>query len=49
MAWSEVKQGLDPKDFTIKNAIERFSKKGDLFAPVLSGGQRLESALKKLQ
>ena len=49
LAWSEVKQGLDPKDFTIKNVLARFSKKGDLFAPVLSGGQRLESALKKLQ
>ena len=49
LKWSEVKQGLDPADFTIKNVLARFRKEGDLFAPVLAGGQRLEPALKKLQ
>jgi bifunctional non-homologous end joining protein LigD len=48
LEWSEVKKGLCPEDFTIRNAIERFRRKGDLFAPVLRGGQRLESALAKL-
>jgi bifunctional non-homologous end joining protein LigD len=46
--WAEVKKGLLPTDFTIENTVERFRKLGDLFAPVLKGGQRLEKALKKL-
>lgn len=33
--WSEVKQGLTPKDFTIKTIHERLKKVGDLFAPML--------------
>jgi len=46
--WSEVKKGLEPHHFTIRNTIPRFRERGDLFAPVLKGGQRLESALKQL-
>jgi bifunctional non-homologous end joining protein LigD len=46
--WAELKKGLRPTDFTIKNVVERFRKIGDIFAPVLQGGQRLEQALKKL-
>jgi bifunctional non-homologous end joining protein LigD len=49
LKWSEVQRGLDPGDFTIQNVLARFRKEGDLFAPVLAGGQRLESALQKLQ
>lgn len=47
--WKEVKRGLRPTDFRIDNTIERFRRVGDLFAPVLKGGQRLESALKRLK
>jgi DNA primase len=43
-----VKKGLEPHHFTIRNVIPRFRERGDLFAPVLKGGQRLESALKQL-
>ncbi len=43
--WKEVKRGLKPVDFHIRNAVERFEKVGDLFAPVLAGGQRIEDAL----
>jgi bifunctional non-homologous end joining protein LigD len=43
--WKEVKRGLKPVDFHIRNAVERFEKVGDLFAPVLTGGQRIEDAL----
>ncbi len=43
--WKEVKRGLRPEDFRIDNTLERFRKVGDLFAPVLQGGQRLEDAL----
>ena len=46
--WSEVKQGLTPKTFTIENAVERFREVGDLFEGVLSKPQKLEPALKEL-
>jgi bifunctional non-homologous end joining protein LigD len=46
--WSEVKAGLHPENFTIRNAIDRFRKVGDLFLPVLDGKQRLESAIASL-
>ena len=48
LEWKEVKHGLKPADFRIENTIPRFQKLGDIFAPVLAGGQRLESALQKL-
>jgi bifunctional non-homologous end joining protein LigD len=47
--WKEVKRGLRPHDFRIDNSVERFEKKGDLFAPVLKGGQKLEDALEMVQ
>lgn len=47
--WKEVKRGLRPADFRIDNVMERFKRVGDLFAPVLKGGQRLEDALERLQ
>ena len=46
--WKEVKRGLRPHDFRIDNTIERFRRVGDLFAPVLDGGQRLEVALERV-
>jgi len=46
--WKEVKRGLSPHDFRIDNTIERFKRVGDLFAPVLEGGQRIEEALERL-
>jgi len=46
--WSEVKRGLHPEQFTIKNAPDRFGKKGDLFAGVLEDLQHLENALEKM-
>ncbi len=33
--WSEVKEGLDPKNFNIHTIAERLREKGDLFAPML--------------
>lgn len=47
--WKEVNARLTPTQFNIKNARARFEKKGDLFAPVLHGKQRLEPALAALQ
>jgi bifunctional non-homologous end joining protein LigD len=46
--WKEVKYGLKPADFNIKNTIARLEKKGDLFAPVLGKGIDMVKALKKL-
>lgn len=47
--WKEVKRGIKPEDFRIDNTIERFRRVGDLFRPVLEGGQRLEDALERFQ
>jgi bifunctional non-homologous end joining protein LigD len=46
--WSEVKAGLDPQQFNIHNAMDRFNRTGDLFEGVLTKPQRLEPALEKV-
>src|SRR5208282_2954212 len=46
--WSEVKAGLDPAQFNIHNAMDRFRRTGDLFEGVLTKLQRLEPALEKV-
>lgn len=51
LEWSEVKTGLDPSQFTIRNARRRLERRGDLFAPVLPAagrGQRLSELLERL-
>jgi bifunctional non-homologous end joining protein LigD len=43
LSWEEVKKGgLLPKDFTIKNVVDRVEKLGDLFSGVLTKKQSLE-------
>ncbi len=49
LRWSEVKKGLDPRDYTMKNIRTRLKKLGDLFRPVLGKGIDLKAALKKLE
>jgi bifunctional non-homologous end joining protein LigD len=49
LEWREVKHGIDPGQFHIGNARERFREVGDLFAGVLSRPQRLEEALEKMR
>jgi bifunctional non-homologous end joining protein LigD len=46
LEWKEVKHGLHPTDFTIKNALRRFKRKGDLFKAVLGKGIDISKALK---
>jgi bifunctional non-homologous end joining protein LigD len=46
--WSEVKKGLDPSQFNIHNVLDRFEKVGDLFEPVLTNKQKLETTLEKV-
>ena len=36
--WDEVEKGLQLKDFTIYNTLERLQKEGDIFKPVLGEG-----------
>ncbi len=43
LLWDEV-DAVDPGRFTIATVWERLARYGDLFAPVLRGGQRLEPA-----
>jgi len=47
--WNELTGSLDPKQFHIRNAADRFARVGDLFAGVLSKPQRLEPAMKRLE
>jgi len=49
LEWGEVKKGLSPKQFHIRNAVERFTRIGDLFEGVLKDQQRIEKALPKLE
>jgi bifunctional non-homologous end joining protein LigD len=48
LRWAEVKAGLSPLDFTLANVRARFHHLGDIFAPVLSNSQRLETAMQRL-
>lgn len=47
LAWSEVKKGLSPTDFTIRNVVKRVEKKGDIFKPVLGKGIDIKKILTK--
>jgi len=48
LAWREVTPRLHPSQFNILNALARFDRVGDLFAPVLASTQEIEPALHKL-
>jgi bifunctional non-homologous end joining protein LigD len=47
LEWSEVNEDLSPQMFTIKNALQRFAQKGDLWKPVLGKGANLEKLFEK--
>ncbi|OIV41135.1 DNA ligase D [Flavobacterium johnsoniae] len=49
LEWSEVNEKLHPSQFTIKNVLQRFEKKGDLWKPVLSKGANIKKIIKKLE
>jgi bifunctional non-homologous end joining protein LigD len=48
LRWSELTRDLTPDRFTIANVRDRFSRLGDIFAPVLSLHQKMEEALARL-
>lgn len=46
--WKEVKKGLHPSDFNMKNIMKRIEKKGDLFKGVLLKGIDMLKCINKL-
>lgn len=49
LEWEEVNEKLHPSQFTIKNVLKRFEKKGDLWQPVLSKGANIKKIIHKLE
>lgn len=49
LKWTEVKIGLDPKNYNVKNIFPRLNKIGDIFKPVLGKGIDLKKCLAKLE
>jgi bifunctional non-homologous end joining protein LigD len=50
LAWHELDERIDPHDFTLLTAVERFRATGDLWAPLLDGPRLdLRDALERLQ
>jgi bifunctional non-homologous end joining protein LigD len=47
LRWEELKPDLEPRRFTMAEALRRVEEHGDLFEPVLRGGQSLGAALRK--
>ena len=49
LAWEELTEDVRPRDFSMAVALERVERLGDLFEPVLRGGQALGPALRELR
>ena len=49
LRWEELCPKVRPRDFGMREALERVEKHGDLFEPVLQGGQALAPALRKVR
>jgi bifunctional non-homologous end joining protein LigD len=49
LRWDELSERLRPGDFSLREALERVERHGDLFEPVLRGGQALGPALRTLR
>jgi bifunctional non-homologous end joining protein LigD len=49
LRWEELTERVRPRDFGRREALDRVAKHGDLFAPVLKGGQALAPALRQLR
>ena len=48
LEWREVRPGLTPRQFHIRNAMDRFDRVGDLFEGVRTRPQRIEPAMERL-
>jgi DNA ligase D len=49
LRWEELAEDVRPRDFSMRIALERVARHGDLFEPVLHGKQALGRALKALR
>lgn len=49
LEWHEVNEKLHPSQFTIKNVLQRFEKKGDLWKPVFSKKTNIKKIIQKLE
>jgi bifunctional non-homologous end joining protein LigD len=49
LRWDELTEDVTPRRFGMREARERVERHGDLFEPVLAGGQALGRAVKKLR
>jgi bifunctional non-homologous end joining protein LigD len=49
LRWEELTEDVTPRTFGMREALERVEQHGDLFEPVLAGGQALGRALEKLR
>jgi bifunctional non-homologous end joining protein LigD len=49
LRWEELGEKVRPRDFGMRQALERVEEHGDLFEPVLRGGQTLGPALRALR
>jgi bifunctional non-homologous end joining protein LigD len=48
LLWEELGEKVRPRDYGMREALERVERHGDLFEPVLRGGQSLGPALRAL-
>jgi bifunctional non-homologous end joining protein LigD len=49
LRWQELGRKVRPRDFGMREALQRLERHGDLFEPVLHGGQALGPALRQLR
>jgi bifunctional non-homologous end joining protein LigD len=49
LRWEELEDDLDRRELTMGAVLRRVEQEGDLFAPVLDGGQTLEEATARLE
>ena len=49
LRWEELGEKVRPRDFGMREALQRLERHGDLFEPVLRGGQALGPALRRLR
>jgi bifunctional non-homologous end joining protein LigD len=49
LRWEELEERVSPRDFTTDVVLERIEREGDLWEPVLRGGQTLSPALERLR
>lgn len=49
LEWKEVKKGLKPTDFTIKNMPARLKKHGDLWQPTMGAGVDMAAIIKEIE